>query len=569
MGRGVPARGASGGPRRPDLKGRGRSGENLRRTTGARGFELTFQVFVSYARNDDKPFPPDSSVANGFVATLEEYLYYEFDKLGRPPEIAIWRDKRAIEPTSQFDPEIRDGIAKSEVFVAILSRTWLARPWCRTELELFAERWRSEGEAGIKARIVVVPIHAIPRDQLPPLLQGQEGIPFYRRERNLEAGKERLHFHRGAPAEEFHEQAERLASDLWRRAYAKRFDAPPAPPPKAAEKAASAPARDDARTIYLAKPARDMAKAYARLVDELQKRGYRIAPPPESDIDLDAEGERAPEIAIAKALAESEASIHVLGELPGRAGDYEGAEPLVKLQLRLAAQAAEERTGASGGARFRRNVWAPAVLEQIGDAPEHDAAQPEVPVRDAYAVLERFGTACPTDAVVDSNMAKFVDYLIDHLNKNAPAVERPQPLGAKAKVYVYHRQDDAPYALDIAAALEQEQIEAITPVLDGEPAELREYHRKYLQECDAVVLCWANTSESWTIRTAEEFDDWQALGRTTRFACRGVVAGPPPHVQKVVRKTRLPKQIDVIVDLTDGSEPTPQALEPLIQRATS
>jgi hypothetical protein len=36
-----------------------------------------------------------------------------------------------------------------------------------------------------------------------------------------------------------------------------------------------------------------------------------------------------------------------------------------------------------------------------------------------------------------------------------------------------------------------------------------------------------------------------------------------------VRKTRLPKQIDVIVDLTDGSEPTPQALEPLIQRATS
>jgi len=301
----------------------------------------------------------------------------------------------------------------------------------------------------------------------------------------------------------------------------------------------------------------------------LQKRGYRIAPPPESDIDLDAEGERAPEIAIAKALAESEASIHVLGELPGRAGDYEGAEPLVKLQLRLAAQAAEERTGASGGARFRRIVWAPAVLEQIGDAPEHDAAQPEVPVRDAYAVLERFGTACPTDAVVDSNMAKFVDYLIDHLNKNAPAVERPQPLGAKAKVYVYHRQDDAPYALDIAAALEQEQIEAITPVLDGEPAELREYHRKYLQECDAVVLCWANTSESWTIRTAEEFDDWQALGRTTRFACRGVVAGPPPHVQKVVRKTRLPKQIDVIVDLTDGSEPTPQALEPLIQRATS
>jgi hypothetical protein len=187
-------------------------------------------------------------------------------------------------------------------------------------------------------------------------------------------------------------------------------------------------------------------------------------------------------------------------------------------------------------------------------------------VRDAYDVLQRFGGKIDTDTVSDSNASEFVNYLDDHLRKNAPALESARPLAAKSKVYLYYFPPDAEYALDVAAALEERDIETLFPVLDGSSDELKGFHSKYLRECDAVVLCWANAPESWTITTSEEFDDWRSLGRTDRFLCRGVVAGPPPHSQKGVRKKRLPKQIDVLVDLTDGAAPTPQTLEPLILR---
>src|SRR6202049_913792 len=101
----------------------------------------------------------------------------------------------------------------------------------------------------------------------------------------------------------------RLAADLCRRA---QSETPPVPG-KGGGSAEKGTKADDARTVYLAKPAADMRSAYLRLVDELEQRGYRVVPERGTEIPYDGS---APAF-VRSELAKAEASIHVLG---GRAG---------------------------------------------------------------------------------------------------------------------------------------------------------------------------------------------------------------------------------------------------------
>ena len=105
-------------------------------------------------------------------------------------------------------------------------------------------------------------------------------------------------------------------------------------------------------------------------------------------------------------------------------------------------------------------------------------------------------------------------------------------------------------------------------MFDGPEPELRSLHRKNLAECDAVALCWAAASEAWVRAHSSELRDWQGLGRTSRFAYRAVVAGPPPGSRKkYVKRVFPPSEIDIPLDLTDKERPSPELLDPLIPGA--
>jgi hypothetical protein len=93
---------------------------------------------MSYARDDDLA-PPGRDDLKGFVTYLDEQLRYELTLLGeRRPK--LWRDKRGIDPADQFDALIVKAIEDSQLLVVMLSRNWLARYWCRRELELLRAR---------------------------------------------------------------------------------------------------------------------------------------------------------------------------------------------------------------------------------------------------------------------------------------------------------------------------------------------------------------------------------------------------------------------------------------------
>jgi hypothetical protein len=528
-------------------------------------WQVPVQTFISYARDDDET-PPGMSGVKGFVSFLFDQLNYEFRRLGEPRP-RLWRDTRNIERADQFEPLLEQEIANSDYLMVVLSRNWLSRPWCLRELDSFVRRWQQDGDR-VRDRIIVVAKDHIEPERRPQWLQGQEGYPFFTIDREaLRAGAPRIGIE-----QDFYERGEvrdpqcwqvlkDLARYVWRKAARPATGdwapAAAAVPPSPARDAAP-PADANGRTIYVAKPAGDMRQAYDTVVEELQRRGYAIQPPFGEDIPRDqgATG------LVTQALAKSELSVHLLGSKAGFAP--EDAEPIVTLQLKLAADLARGAAeGAKAGAasaerRFRRIVWAPKALPDQAGAVEQGE-------RDPLAVLTRFDAHLPSDKVEGDNLSKFVEFLIQHIERAAPASELAKPTGAHARVYLCHRPEDQDYAIELAVALQERQIEPIIPALEGDAAELMSHHRQNLQQCDAVILCWANAPEVWARASARELSEWRELGRSRRFAYRALVAGPPPASRKNILLKLPPRSdIDFVLDLTGQAAPTSEALAPLV-----
>jgi hypothetical protein len=518
----------------------------------------TTQIFISYARDDDAA-PPDLNrgEAKGFVTSLHEQLLYEFQELGQPRP-KIWRDTRGIDPGDQFEPLLDEAIAASSLLLVVLSRNWLTRPYCLRELEGFARRWNKEGDRALRQRLVVVAKHYVDPQRRPSLLQGQEGFSFFALDAEAEAGQEHEFFARGAIRDpRYQDRVRDLGCYLWRSA-ARLDNAAQGAPVTTAGTAKSPAPQTTGRTIYLAKPAQDMRAAYGRLVDELQGRGYAVVPSPTEEIPNDASATEF----VDKALAAAELSVHLLGEKAGYAP--EDAEPIVKLQLtRAAARVPAEADGSDAWSRsFRRIIWATRVVEDVTASGECKAE------RDPLAVLAKFNRQLATDKVEGDSLSKFVDFFFQHLDRTAPPREVLEEIKADSKVYVYHRPEDTDYALTIAKALQQRQVEPVLPALEGDAAELSAFHRQNLLDCDAVVLCWASASEVWARVTSRELKNWRDLGRDSQFACRGLVTGPPSGDRKKAYVQLPPRnEIDVVVDLMGDDSPSPEALDPLVQGA--
>jgi hypothetical protein len=540
---------------------------------------VSVQIFLSYARADDE-LPPHMEDGDGFVTTLYQQLRYEFRQRG-DPEPTMWRDIRAIEPGDQFDPIIGNAIDASELLLVVLSPNWMRRPNCKKELDLFKERWRQDGEEGVRHRIIVACKRFVERGRRPSLLQGQQGYDFFAFDGPDETGQQIDFFAHGTiRSKRYHDRIEELAGILYRRAQKldKVFDEETierreAEHVRKRSQTDETSGGDDARRkIYLAKPASDMREPYARLVEELSRNGYAVVPDPDFDIPQDATATAF----IDHALAEAALSIHLLGEregyTPERANVADAAEPIVKLQLtraraRLTADAGKS-DGKPGG--FTRIIWAPETVNDIGETVAANgqpasagAASTTAPTtRLPQDVLARFGDFQSTDKLVGGTLSKFVDFIVDHLRKSDAPGEAPVEPTDDDWIYVYHVPEDTKYACDLMDALKQHGVAAYLPALEGEQSEVRRVHKERLAECSAVVLCWAQATEVWAHANAHELKDWKKLGRQKKFAYRALLAGPPPGVRKDVFVKYPPaNEIDVVVNLSEDDRPLAEAID--------
>ena len=509
------------------------------------------RIFISYARNDDLR-PPGGHSARGFVTALKDELEYELTKQGEPRP-ALWWDLPNVEDGDQFDPLIEQAIEDSSLFVVVLSRNWLSRPYCRKELELFRSRWNHEDNFTFLHRIVVVLLNEVDETKCPRWVKGQTGYKFYKFEGKREPGNESIFFDRGEVRDNSYiKRVQDLSSFLWRRsiqvsrrgAVAEVSVTDPINPAAESQSVRS----KTGLVIYLAVPANDMREPYNRLVKELAAWGHKVVPDPGTELPDD-------EAAIKlfdDALASASFSIHLLGEKRGFALNDDGHHSIVPLQLDRALQ----RVAAHN--EFRRLIWAPKILAE-GSGDSEDS-----PVRDPAAVVEKFGASCESDSIVGDSLSKFVDFLGPNLARSLRAVTPADAIRDGVTIYVNHRPEDEEYAAELARLLKRHKAQPVLRALDGEPEELLRSHRDSLRQCDSVVVCWAAASEVAARGMWQELEDWREIGRAKEFSRRGLIAGPPPGPRKKkVDVLFSTGKIDVIVDLTSRATPVPEDLNPL------
>ena len=160
------------------------------------------------------------------------------------------------------------------------------------------------------------------------------------------------------------------------------------------------------RVVFVAKPAGDMVEYYRTLVEELRGTGFRVTPDPDKDLSKLGEEVRS---AVVNALAEAEASIHLLGTRTG--GRPDGLDmDLVPMQLAAAAEEAKRRPG------FERMIWAPTVL------PAETSARAKRARRDPLKILKRFGQRLlETDQIDSDTASRFNEFVLQRLERRRPA----------------------------------------------------------------------------------------------------------------------------------------------------
>ena len=526
------------------------------------------QIFISYALDDDA-IPPDAPGAKGFVTTLHAHLEYVFQDRGFPRP-NVWWGSRNFEDGEEFDPVVKEAIRASSLLLIILSRNWPHRLYCRRELEFFRQRWQADGD-NIRHRIIVARKHCVEESEYPTLFDAttglippQRGFDFFKFDGRKEAGKERLYFDpQKRPQEDYVQKASELGRYLWlvARNCMQRDNSQVV---AAAQESKTRPqVPRNGRRIYLAKPAPAMLQAYYRVERELYEAGFDVVPKENQEMPP----EQSAVGFIDEALEAAEVSVHLVGSDLGIVPTQH--DPIVQLQLERAAAKVKTRSNERTGkaTSFHRIIWAPKffITGEFHDPLEGFAKL----LRDPLEGVAKFRVQVDGDKVIESDISRFEDFLRDHLDRNTPETSQPRgledtgparenehtgPIGEK-KVYLYHSEEDSEYAADLAIALqkvENSQIEPLLPALEGPPPEVESYHRQRLAECDAVVLCWANASEVWIRAHARQLRDWRELGRTERFAFRGLIAGPPPgNRKKILLRVPPRSEIDKVLDLTE------------------
>jgi hypothetical protein len=424
--------------------------------------DIDQHVFISYAHIDNLPL---SAQQQGWVTrfhgTLEALLSL---RIGRPAK--IWRDDK-LQGNDVFAREIVEQFGHTALLVSVLTPRYLESEWCTRELREFCALAERSGGLTLDNRSRVFKVLRLPLDPqaaLPDTVRGLLGYEFFVIED-------------GAPIE-----LDPLYGDSFAQAYNRKvsklaWDA--AQLLKQLEHPAPAAAPAGAATVYLAETSRDRHEAREQLEAELRMHGHLVLPDRELPLDDAAECARM----IGGWLERARLAIHLIGTTAGAVPDGAGAEPIVVLQNRLAA----ERSRQSGLARM---IWLPE-----GTRAEAPALQTFLDALHADPQAQR-GADLLTGSLEAFTGA--VHATLERLAKATPGPADTAEASARPRsVYLICVEPDRKATVPLRRYLREHGVEAELPAFEGDAAAVREANRRLLESCDAVVVFYGAGDEAW------------------------------------------------------------------------
>jgi len=136
------------------------------------GFQ--FDLFVSYAHNDDPPWLDRPGWVTEFILALKDGLK------AKSRDFTLWSDPK-LRTGEDYDVAIGEAIAASAVFLCVLSPAYDDCPYCKKEVAAFREqRHPSFGmRVGSLSRMQALVLEALPQDKWPPELRTTSPYRFF------------------------------------------------------------------------------------------------------------------------------------------------------------------------------------------------------------------------------------------------------------------------------------------------------------------------------------------------------------------------------------------------------
>lgn len=475
---------------------------------------FTNDIFISYRHLDNAPVSGTSGWIDDFTAKLKTQLAFQ---LGYNP--VIWRDPK-LGGSEYFPVVILKELQKSKILISILSPGYMApnSEWCMRELGEFY-RWAEEGigiRVGEKSRCIKVVKSFLARDEHPDQLQGLLGYEFY--EIDDESGRPQVfsYLPEGDRYARYLKKIEELAFDLGE--LLKAFDKRQTPQP----------ATDREHTVYLAETTTDRTEYRGSIRNELLSRGFRVLPDQELPDTAAEYGQ-----AVSENLKQSRLSIHLIGEKYGRMLEGDEENSIVQIQNELGARLSNEQPG------FSRLIWiAPDLV-------------PQGKLQPAFINLLRTSKEAQSGAeLLERPFEEFKNRIIEKLSPPKPTarvLEFP-PSEDLVRIYLMCDKLDFPSVTEIRDYLydKNKNYEVVLAAREGEgemQAQVIQYHKDNLLECDATLVYYGHGNEFWLHSKLSDLRKVRAWGRE-RPLLKGIYRAAPETQQKREFRIREALQLE-------------------------
>ncbi|MGB7946555.1 MAG: toll/interleukin-1 receptor domain-containing protein [Candidatus Binatia bacterium] len=440
-------------------------------------------AFISYAHIDNQPLPTEK---DGWVTLFHEALQQLLaGRLGGNAD--IWRDHK-LQGNDVFSDEIIQQLAKTAVFISVLTPRYLNSEWCAKEVGHFCTAAQETGGVVLddnKCRVFKVLKLPIERqDALPPVLSQMLGYEFYefdpdRTPRELDPA------YGEKSKQEFLRKVAKLAWDM--KLLLERLTAQ--------DSADRTQQKNDAPwkpTVYLAECSRDRRQAREIIEAELKRLGYTVLPDkplPRDEGDYIA--------AVETLLGQCQFSIHMIGSNHGLVPDGPSQKSIVVLQNEIAV----ERSRGSG---LQRVIW--LREDTASDHPGQAAF---------IAALHHSADAQFGADLLTGDLETLRGAIHAALTKLERAAQ-PQPIQPgsgevkRKRIHVLCEARDRKETLGLLKLL-KESADITLPVFTGDAAQVREANQALLLECDAVLLYYGAGDEAWKFHQQNELKRIRAL----------------------------------------------------------
>ena len=273
-----------------------------------------------------------------------------------------------------------------------------------------------------------------------------------------------------------------------------------------------------AKTVYLAEVGKDLIIQRDMMRRELRSHGFEVLP--KNAITGNREEM---EMTIKNNLSNARLSLHLIGEDYG--DSIEGHElSLVDLQNEMANEYSgnliKENLKNDKKKQFGRLIW---VSQSIKNITERQKIFIEN-IKTEAALYEE-------TEVLEVDLEEMKSIVIEEIetggrfhsvNREISGYEEPSKTDSSKIIYLILDKEDLEEGQVIAKALKKKGFRVVQPIFEGELVDVRYIHQENLKRCDAAIIYFGNTSETWIKTKLQDLMKSPGFGRVKKMIAKAV-----------------------------------------------